>query len=278
MQNYNIYHDGNQNNGLITKIWGPSGWTFGHSIAFGYPIEPTDKHKADYRIFFESLMNVLPCSFCRDSYHKFIMEGNTKFTDDKLQNRETLTKWFYDIHNAVNNKLGIDYGVTYDDHVIRYESFRARCGPPSEIVKATGCVTPLDYKAFSYKKLNRKDCPVIPIDIASPFIRLAKIRNLDRKLFDFYNKFISDKKCIFDYKNTDIWTARNKYCQKQIKYMRETGIPSIESQGEWDGTPTIDELKLLVQLSSVLGKCELADCLLKIQNHPIYLSHITSIY
>ena len=58
MTTCNIYHDGQQNNGLITKIWGGPGWTFCHSITFGYPIEPTDEQINNYRTFFISLGNV----------------------------------------------------------------------------------------------------------------------------------------------------------------------------------------------------------------------------
>ena len=42
----------NKNNGLMTKIWGPSGWEFLHSVSFGYPIEPTAEQKKIIKIFF----------------------------------------------------------------------------------------------------------------------------------------------------------------------------------------------------------------------------------
>ena len=41
--------DDNKNNGLITKIWGPAMWESIHCIAFGYPIEPTEEQKQNYK-------------------------------------------------------------------------------------------------------------------------------------------------------------------------------------------------------------------------------------
>jgi hypothetical protein len=269
----------NKNNGLITKIWGGAGWLFGHSVTFGYPLEPTEEQKQFFKQYFILLGKVLPCKYCRESYAKFISEGDTELTDAVMTNRHTLTKWFYDIHEAVNKKLGMDYGVTYDDVVLKYESFRAQCGHTVNTkVPVQGCVAPLDYKAFSYKKLYQIDCPVFSLELSGPFVRLAKIRGVDSSLFNFYD-LISHSQCDFSaIKKTVDWTNRNYYCRKQIIYMRESAIPSIEQTGRWKDTPTIDELKLLLHLSSNLNKRELSGCIRKLMSNQKYLSKITSIY
>ena len=55
----------------------------------------------EYRNFFKNLGKVLPCKYCRESYDKFYEEEPLyKFLDS----RKSLTKWFYNIHNKVNNK------------------------------------------------------------------------------------------------------------------------------------------------------------------------------
>jgi hypothetical protein len=277
MESFDIsqYDTENKNNGLITKIWGGPGWTFGHAVTFGYPLEPTPEQKADYKQYFMLYSKILPCKYCRESYDKFISEGDTKLTNEVMKNRYTITKWFYDIHEAVNKKLGVDYGVTYEDVVRRFESFRARCGPTKEPIK--GCTTPLDYKAFSYKKLYQVDCPIFALELSNPFILLAKIRKIDKNLFGFY-KIISGVNGDFSQiKNSKDWEDRNYYCRKQIIYMREAGIPSIETNGEWADTPTIDELKLLIHLSSNLNKKELSACIRKLMSNLKYLSKIKSI-
>lgn len=256
----NVDHADYKNNGLITKIWGGSGWIFNHSVTFGYPLNPTDEQKSQYKNYFTSLGDVLPCRYCRDSYKKFITEGDTALTDDALENRETLTKWFYRVHQAVNIKLELDYGVTYEDLVEKYESFRAKCikidpEKTDEIIK--GCVAPLDYKAFSFKKLYYMDAPIMPLKKIKPFIKLAKIRGLAKEYFIFLDLVYLLDGDFTKLKKQSSWFYRNKFCQKQIINMRENAIVSIEEEGIWKGTPTMDELKLLMFLSSNLNHSEL---------------------
>ena len=252
MTDCNIDHSDYKNNGLITKIWGGPGWIFNHSVTFGYPLEPTEEQKIKYKNYFISLGDVLPCRYCRESYKKFITNGDTALTDEVLKNRETLTKWFYRVHEAVNAKLEINYGVTYDDLVEKYESFRAKCGKPNKTDK--GCIAPLDYKAFSFKKLYNIDAPYVSIEIVKPFVNIARIRGLNNVYFVFLELVDKLNGDLSKLKKQECWQDRNKYCQYQIRYMRENAIDSVENEGIWEGTPTIDELKLLMFLSSNLNK------------------------
>uniref|UniRef100_A0A6C0LSC6 thiol oxidase n=1 Tax=viral metagenome TaxID=1070528 RepID=A0A6C0LSC6_9ZZZZ len=270
MTTCNIKDTDSRNNGLITKIWGSAGWILNHSITFGYPSNPTDEDKHRYKMYFISLGDVLPCKYCRESYKKFIIQGETALTDNVMKNRETLTTWFYKIHNAVNNKLGIDYGITYDDLVEKMESFRAKCG------NSKSCIIPLDYKAFSYRKLDQKDCPIIKFKDVQIFFTLAKLRGVEDKYYSFYQFIESLNGDISLLKKSKIWIHRNKFCQKQIKKMRENGKPSTEIDGLWIGTPTIDELKLLLHLCSNLNRDEIQICNKIIIENPIYNTFINS--
>jgi hypothetical protein len=255
--------DDYRNNGLITKIWGKPGWIFNHAVTFGYPLHPTPEDKFHYKNYFVMLGYVLPCRYCRESYRYFIENGDTKLTDDVMENRATLTEWFYRIHEAVNKKLGVDYGVTYDDVVDRFESFRARC----DIHSGTkGCVTPLDYKAFSYRKLNHMDCAIVQLDIVKQFEKIARKRGLKEICFSYY-KFACQLNGDFSkLKKQSSWMERNRFCQQIIQFMRENGIPSIEQTGPYQGTPTIHELLLLLCLCSNLNKDEINQCLEKIDS------------
>ena len=146
----------NSNSGLMTKVWGPPGWMFLHSITFGYPANPssfdneTKQPKGTtvtkYRAFFQDLGWVFPCVYCRNSYKQFLKE--LPLTDTVLSSRDNLVKWLYDIHNKVNNKLQIRYRkATLKNIISKYESFRADCKPG----KQTGCTIPLvgNYKIKS---------------------------------------------------------------------------------------------------------------------------------
>lgn len=268
------------NNGLITKIWGPGGWTFMHSITFGYPVEPTNEQKKQYKQFFESVGDVLPCSYCRDSYKKFISNGKTEsktlqekrvdlnlqtaLTDDVMENRESLTKWLYYLHEAVNKKLDVDYGVSYDDVCQRYESFRAICESPND-TKAIGCLMPLDKKAQSYKVASNIDCPIIFPNIAREFINYARLRGIDNEEIELIGKLEGNVQS--KNRDVDIWCLRNKECKEIIFNMRNEGTPSLEPKGsEWAGLPTVEELKLMMRLSSNLSNNKLSSLICKLQS------------
>ena len=248
----------NENNGLITKIWGPNLWQSLHSIAFGYPLTPTEEQKQQYKQFFMSLGNVLPCIYCRISYNEFTT-GKTKegnpipnpnlkviITDDIFENRESLTRWMYELHERVNKKLDVDYKVKYEDVVMRFESFRAVCSPDKK-----GCIMPLDKKAQSYSIAGIIECPIIPSRLARKFIEYAKERGLKCKYTDLFTKYSDEE---LDEKiterMTENWYKRNKNCRRIMTHMRKKGIPMIEPEGTWMGMPTIHELKLIMMLSS----------------------------
>jgi hypothetical protein len=145
----------NVDNGLMTRLWGPSGWLFLHCITFGYPykIDPTNpEHLAkqnDYYRFFYYLGKVLPCKYCRNSYDEFFAKNSPM---RHLGSREDLSKWLFDVHNMVNDKLGVPAceRPSFDEIKERYESFRAACKPLTEKERndkaGKGCIAPASGK------------------------------------------------------------------------------------------------------------------------------------
>ncbi len=243
---------------LLTKIWGPGTWVALHSISFGYPDNPSSKDKESYFEFFRLLGDVLPCSYCRDSYKKFIETGITRLDEQTMDNRLSLTKWLYNVHEAVNNKLGVDYGVTYDDLVKRYSSYKAFCGIRQDPSKL-GCVGPVEAIKNSYEIASVKECPIIPYKIARVFKKYAKLRGVS-------DEEIQNADSIIDHCNNDdsTWKKRNRECCDIIYNMRLHGIPPLELEGKWKGLPTIEETRLLMRLSSNLSRSELHDIVKKI--------------
>jgi hypothetical protein len=145
----------NVDNGLMTRLWGPSGWLFLHCVTFGYPykIDPTNQeHLAkqnDYYRFFYYLGRVLPCKYCRNSYEEFFAKNSPM---RHLGSREELSKWLYDVHNLVNDKLGVPAceRPTFDEVKAQYETFRAACKPLTEKERTDkagiGCIAPASGK------------------------------------------------------------------------------------------------------------------------------------
>ena len=104
--------------------WGPSGWTFLHTITFNYPEIPTEDDKLYYSQFFNLLSVVLPCKYCQASfkiYSKYI--PICQFLDD----REGIIYWLFVIHNLINAKLGAPFEMLFNVYV-KYEQLRAKCG------------------------------------------------------------------------------------------------------------------------------------------------------
>jgi len=87
---------------MDTRFWGPDGWRLIHSIAASYPTRPSKQTRELYRKFFETLALILPCIYCRNSFHGFLKELPIK---EYLGSRPDLSYWVYQIHNKVNEKL-----------------------------------------------------------------------------------------------------------------------------------------------------------------------------
>lgn len=221
--------------GLFTQIWGPVMWESLHNITFNYPYNPTLEDKVKYYNFFMSVGDVLPCSECRNNYKKHIQDNDTKLSMDVLSSRNTLTRWLFDLHIKVSNKLGFCDGITYEKFLKKHNSYISK-----------GNFTDEDrQKAF----INYYDVcsPVMKEEILLCFNEYAKKRG-------FNNFKINVKK----YSNMDRdsidWYNRNQMCQDQLKYMRINGIQSLEKEGKFIGLPTIDELKLMEMGSSNISK------------------------
>lgn len=96
-------------NGIKTSFWGPPAWRFLFSTIMGsFPVkvDPTNKdHKriiSSFHKMFKSMIDTLPCIYCRQSYKAFIKQiPITQFSDS----RKNMMKWLYLIRDCVNRKL-----------------------------------------------------------------------------------------------------------------------------------------------------------------------------
>jgi len=111
--------------GFVTTIWGPAAWHLIHTISFNYPINPTEEEKKNYRNFIISLKNVLPCKYCRINLKKNFQE--MPLTMEHMKNRDTFSRYVYNLHELVNRMLGKKSNLSYCDVRERYEHFRSRC-------------------------------------------------------------------------------------------------------------------------------------------------------
>lgn len=90
---------------MQSSKFGPPGHEFLTYVAAGYDFNDTPKYLKDqqYKAFFKSLGDVLPCKFCRDSYHKFYSYLGI---DNYLQAPSCgLLRFYYDLRELINSKL-----------------------------------------------------------------------------------------------------------------------------------------------------------------------------
>jgi len=111
--------------GFMTSIWGPPQWHMLHTISFNYPTEPTLKERINYRKYILSLQDVLPCKFCRKNLHTNLKQLPLTMAD--MKNRDTFSRYIYELHELVNKMLHKKSALTYCDVRERYEHFRSRC-------------------------------------------------------------------------------------------------------------------------------------------------------
>jgi hypothetical protein len=98
-----------------SNIWGNHAWKFMHYVTLGYPENPTEEHKNNYKNFFISLKYVLPCSICAKHYEENLQK--LPLTDEILSSKNKLIKWCIDLHNIVNkmlNKNILSYEYAYN--------------------------------------------------------------------------------------------------------------------------------------------------------------------
>jgi hypothetical protein len=128
-------------NGMMTAIWGPSTWLLLHTMSFNYPNKPSADQKKHYRNFIYNLQNVLPCKHCREN-----LKTNLKtmpLTSKDLKNRETFSRYVYNLHELINKMLKKKSGLSYEEVRERYENFRARCSKGKTKKREKGCTEPL---------------------------------------------------------------------------------------------------------------------------------------
>ena len=166
--------------GFLTSVWGAPLWHSLHTMSFNYPTNPTQEDKKHYRDFVLSLQWVLPCKYCREN-----LKTNFKslpLTMAEMKNRETFSRYMYELHELVNRMLKKKSNLTYCDVRERYEHFRARCTEEKPFLfkyskvqtkknkgkKEKGCTEPL------YGKKSKCIIKIVPQDTNEQTMQIDK--------------------------------------------------------------------------------------------------------
>ena len=146
-------------------------------MSFNYPVNPTKENKKQYKEFIVSLQHVLPCKYCRMN-----LANNFKkkpLLACHMANRETFSRYVYELHEMVNRMLHKKSNLSYCDVRERYEHFRSRCTDEKPTVfnfkrsstrrkKEKGCTEPL------YGKKSRCIINIVPQEDKSATFNMDK--------------------------------------------------------------------------------------------------------
>ena len=178
-------NDYNSSDGMLTSVWGPSLWHSLHVMSFNYPVNPTHDDKVNYLNFFKSLHHVLPCKYCRINYKKNIK--SVKLNMSVMKNRETFSRWLYELHEEINRMLHKKSNLTYEQVRDRYEMFRARCVNDN---RGTRKITKKQKKNKKKKPEKEKGCVKPLYGVKSKCVITIVPRSKKCKTFKI------DKKCV----------------------------------------------------------------------------------
>jgi hypothetical protein len=134
--------------GMLTSVWGPAQWHFLHTMSFNYPVKPTPKDKKHYMDYVKNLQYVLPCKYCRMNLTNNFKKKPLQMCD--MANRETFSRYIYELHETVNKMLNKKSNLSYCDVRERYEHFRSRCTDEKPKV--------FNFKKSGTKKMTEKGC------------------------------------------------------------------------------------------------------------------------
>ena len=169
---------------MLTSVWGPPMWHYLHTMSFNYPINPTQEDKQHYKDFVINLQYVLPCKYCRMNLTNNFKKKPLQMCD--MANRETFSRYIYELHELVNKMLKKNSHLTYCDVRERYEHFRSRCTEEKPRVfnfkrmkskksitlkkgeKEKGCTEPL------YGKKSKCVINIVPIENKSATFQMDK--------------------------------------------------------------------------------------------------------
>jgi hypothetical protein len=109
--------------GLDSTIWGPPMWFFLHTSAMCYPLYPNAITKKKYYDFFQNLPLFIPIEPMASHFSRLLEEYPIS---PYLDNRESLTRWVWFIHNKINEKLEKPPISLSDFYVKYYEQYKSK--------------------------------------------------------------------------------------------------------------------------------------------------------
>ena len=120
---------------LDPKIWGPHYWFFLHTIAMSYPVHPNAVTKKKYYDFVQNIPLFIPVESMAGEFSKLLDKYPVQ---PYLDNKESIIRWMWFIHNKINKKLEKPEISLNDFYVKYYEEYKPINEKMSEYYKIRG--------------------------------------------------------------------------------------------------------------------------------------------
>jgi hypothetical protein len=108
---------------LDPKIWGPHYWFFLHTIAMSYPKFPNAVTKKKYYEFIQNIPLFIPVEQIAGKFSKLLDQYPVQ---PYLDNRESIVRWTWFIHNKINEELEKPKISLNDFYVKYYEEYKPK--------------------------------------------------------------------------------------------------------------------------------------------------------
>jgi len=118
--------------GLDSKVWGPPMWFFLHTSAINYPLHPNAVTKKRFYDFFQNLHLFIPIEPMASNFSKLLDEYPIA---PYLDNRDSLVKWVWFIHNKINQQLEKPQISLNEFYRRYYESYKPKNQKIAEFYK-----------------------------------------------------------------------------------------------------------------------------------------------
>lgn len=210
------------NENISPTSWGTNVWKMIFEITAVYPNSPSNAEIESMKFFFLSLKFLLPCESCRLSYTQFITQPTTDINNSTtFSSKNNLITFVYNLRNKVNNKIGLEYGITVKYFKLKLEHMICTSG-----------------NQFEYLANNMIETPFIPTNLetkVNAFVHKNKkiiqnySENYTRQLVQGLKQFLNNPVFAKNNRAFEQFIQRNKKCHELI-----CKIYSEMSKENWD--------------------------------------------
>ena len=105
------------------EVWGPHFWFFLHTVSMTYPNNPNDSTKKKYYELISNLPTFIPVRQISIDFSNLLDQYPIT---PYLDNRESLIRWMWFIHNKINEKLEKPKITLNEFYVTYYNAYKPK--------------------------------------------------------------------------------------------------------------------------------------------------------